>query len=159
MCRITPRSPDRRGFVVRAHLAVCHCHMRRVGGVALERLGALKGGIQHQVGVGGGESINIDVDIHKPRNFAGKAFQTLLDASLDGGFSSADSSSFSCQRITCLTITKTSCVFLIVTGRERIRKRKQESLMWARTAAPPKAQHRAPKLRCPPTGSAGCTPP
>ena len=59
--------------------------MRRVGGVALERLGALKGGVQHQVGVGGGESINVDMDVHKPRNLAGKAFQPLLDASLDGG--------------------------------------------------------------------------
>ena len=59
--------------------------MRRVGGVALERLGALKGGVQHQVGVGGGKGINVDMDVHKPRNLAGKAFQTLLDAGLDGG--------------------------------------------------------------------------
>ena len=73
-------------FVVGTHLAVCHCHMRRVGGVAFESLGALKGGVQHQVGVGGGERINVDMDVHKPRNLAGKAFQALLDASLDGGF-------------------------------------------------------------------------
>ena len=59
--------------------------MRRVGGVAPESLDAHKGGIQHQVGVGRGERINVDMDVHKPRNLAGKAFQPLLDASLDGG--------------------------------------------------------------------------
>ena len=34
-----------------------------------------------------------------------------------------------------------------------------ESLIGVRTAAPPEARRRVLKAQCPPTGSAGCTPP
>ena len=57
--------------------------MRRVGGVALERLGALKGGIQHQVGVGGGTVSYTHLDVYK-RQGGGSRPRHLPEVCLSG---------------------------------------------------------------------------
>lgn len=103
---VIPRNPGRRGFIVGAHFAVGDGDMGRMGGVALECLGGLEGGVQHQVGVGRGERVDVDADVHQTGDLTGQSFQTFFDACLDGGFSVSESSSLSCHRITCLTIRK-----------------------------------------------------
>ena len=60
--------------------------MGGMDGVSLEGLGAFKGGVQHQVGGGRGETVDVDMHFHKARNFARQTFQPFLDACLDGGF-------------------------------------------------------------------------
>ena len=54
-------------LIIGPHLAVGDGHMSRVLGVALERLGRLKGGVQHQIGVGRGQAVDVDVDLHEAR--------------------------------------------------------------------------------------------
>ena len=59
--------------------------MGGMDGVALEGLGAFKGGVQHHISGGRGQAVDVDVHFYKAGNLAGKAFQTFLDAGLDGG--------------------------------------------------------------------------
>ena len=61
------------------HLAVGHSHMGGMDGVALEGLGAFKGGVQHQVGGGRGETVDVDMHFHKARDLACQTFQPFLD--------------------------------------------------------------------------------
>ena len=56
-----------------------------MGRVALECLGGLEGGIQHQVGVGRGQAVGIHFDLDQPRDLPGQTFQPCLDARLDLG--------------------------------------------------------------------------
>ena len=60
--------------------------MGGMDGVALEGLGAFKGGVQHQVSGGRGETVDVDMHFHKARDLACQTFQPFLDACLDGGF-------------------------------------------------------------------------
>ena len=96
-------------LIVGPHLAVGDGHMSRVLGVALECLGRLKGGVQHQIGVGRGQAVDVDVDLHEARNLTGQTLEARFDAGLDLSFSAAESSSLSCQRMMCFTIIKSSC--------------------------------------------------
>lgn len=57
--------------------------MSRVLGVALECLGRLKGGVQHQIGVGRGEAVDVDVDLHEARDLTGQTLEARFDAGLD----------------------------------------------------------------------------
>ena len=57
--------------------------MSRVLGVALECLGRLKGGVQHQIGVGRGQAVDVDVDLHEARDLTGQTLEARFDAGLD----------------------------------------------------------------------------
>ena len=70
-------------LIVGPHLAVGDGHMSRVLGVALECLGRLKGGVQHQIGVGRGEAVDVDVDLHEARDLTGQTLEACFDAGLD----------------------------------------------------------------------------
>ena len=70
-------------LIVGPHLAVGDGHMSRVLGVALERFGRLKGGVQHQIGVGRGQTVDVDVDLHEARNLTGQTLEARFDAGLD----------------------------------------------------------------------------
>ena len=60
--------------------------MGGMDGVALEGLGTFKGGVQHQVGGGRGETVDVDMHFHKAGDLACQTFQPFLDACLYGGF-------------------------------------------------------------------------
>ena len=60
--------------------------MSRMGGVALESFGSLEGGVQHQVGVGRGQTVGVDFDLDQTGDLTGQPFQTSLDACLDLDF-------------------------------------------------------------------------
>ena len=70
-------------LIVGPHLAVGDGHMSRVLGVALERFGRLKGGVQHQIGVGRGQAVDVDVDFHEARDLTGQTLEARFDAGLD----------------------------------------------------------------------------
>ena len=89
-------------LIIGPHLAVGDGHMSRVLGVALECLGRLKGGVQHQIGVGRGQAVDVDVDFHEARDLTGQTREACLDARLDVCL-------LSCQRMMCFTIIKSSC--------------------------------------------------
>jgi len=72
-------------LIIGPHLAVGHGHMGRMLGVALERLGGLEGGVQHQVGVGRGQTVDVDVHLHEARDLTGQTLKACLDARLDVG--------------------------------------------------------------------------
>ena len=57
--------------------------MSRVLGVALECLGRLKGGVQHQIGVGRGQAVDVDMDLHEARDLTGQTLKARFDAGLD----------------------------------------------------------------------------
>ena len=57
-----------------------------MGGVALESLSGLEGGIQHQIGVGRRQAIGVDFDLDQPRDLTSQTFQSGLDARFDLNF-------------------------------------------------------------------------
>ena len=73
-------------FIIGPHFAVGNSDMSRMGGVALESLSGLEGGIQHQIGVGRGQAIGVDFDLDQPRDLTGQTFQPGLDARFDLNF-------------------------------------------------------------------------
>ena len=62
-------------LVIRPHFAVGDGDMGRMGGVALECLGGLEGGVQHQVGVGRGQAVDVDVHLHEARDLTGQTLK------------------------------------------------------------------------------------
>ncbi len=69
---------------VGTHLAIGHRHMCRVYGVAAQALRILKGGVQHQLGIGAGQVLCAHADVHKSRNLSLQGLQPFLDLSLHG---------------------------------------------------------------------------
>ena len=97
------------GLGIRSDFSVSNRNVCRMDGVALECGFAFKRGIEHDIGIGGGKSLGVNLDVNESRDLSCKSLKTLLDASLTASFSSAVRVSASCQRMMCFVIT----VFLL----------------------------------------------
>ena len=54
-------------------------------GVAFQGLKALQRGVQHHIGVGSGQAVDVHMHFQQAGHLAHQTFQPLLDASFDGG--------------------------------------------------------------------------